>query len=196
MRKKLFYFSGLALLSAIYAAQPPALTSSPAPITFPVYGFSINPFETQTDGLVLQALQMSWPIVPLPSDKNKGFAPAINVMVWPATEDMAQYEAKQRLDLQAHNMTIQHESINKDNTEWTLEYVGVGNGGAAMHWYAHIVNGGKRIYIATGTTPDEMWSLYGDKVKACVDSLKSTGTAQIGPLTAPATTVPPLKLTP
>jgi hypothetical protein len=116
---------------------------------------------------VLQALQMSWPIVPLPSDKNKGFAPAVNVMVWPATEDMAQYETKQRLDLQAHNMTIQHESTNPGNTEWTLEYVGVGNGGAAMHWYAHIVNGGKRIYIATGTTPDEMWSEYGDKVKAC-----------------------------
>jgi hypothetical protein len=209
MRNKLFYFAGLTVLSAIYAAPSASLSSVPVPVTFPAYGFSINPFELPTDGPVLQALQMSWPILPMPSNKNQGFAPAVSVMIMPGTDDMAQYETKERLDLQMHGLTIQKEKINTENTDWSIEYVGVA-GGAGMHWYAHVVSSAKRIFIATGTAPDEMWGQFGDKIKACVDSLKGTGTAQIAPvptmtlsttpaMAAPAATSPaaaPMKLTP
>jgi hypothetical protein len=209
MRNKLFYLSGLTILTAIYAATPASAPTSSAPVTFPVYGFSINPFEMPTDGPVLQALQMSWPIMPMPSNKNQGAAPAVNVIVWPGNDDMVQYETKERLDLQMRGLSIQHETTNKDNTEWSLEYVGVVNG-AGMHWYAHVVSSPKRIFIATGMAPDEMWGQYGDKIKSCVDSLKSTGTAQIAPTSVPtlssapamaapastATAVPPVKMAP
>jgi hypothetical protein len=188
MRTKLFFFSGLMLLTAICAAQPAAAPSDSAAVTFPVYGFSINPFEMPTAGAVLQAVQMSWPILPMPSNPNQGMAPAVNVIVWPGTDNMDDYKAKEKQDLQSKGFAILHETSSQDNTGWTIEYVGVVSG-AGMHWYAHVVSSTKRIFIATGIAPDEMWSLYGDKIKACVDSLKSTGTAQVVAL--PVTTPPP-----
>ncbi|HTB62792.1 MAG TPA: hypothetical protein VK737_04310 [Opitutales bacterium] len=195
MRNKIIYFSGLALLSAIYAATPASAPTS-APVTMPTYGFSINPLDMPTDGPVLQALQMSLPLLPMPTSKFSA-APAVNVIVWPGTDNFEDYKLREKLDLQMKGMIIKSESP-ANATDWVLEYTGVANG-ITMHWYAHIVNTPKRIFIATGMAPDEMWSQYSDKIKACVDSLKSTNTAVIAPIpgAAPAATsgvVP--KLTP
>jgi len=209
MRNKLIYLSGLTILTAIYAATPASAPSVSAPLTFPVYGFSINPFELPTDGAVAPAVQMSWPILPMPSNKNQGYPPAVNVIVWPGTSNMDEYKTREKLDLQMKGLSVLHESSNAGNTEWMLEYVGVA-GGAGMHWYAHVVSSPGRIFIATGVSPDEMWSQFGDKIKACVDSLKATGTAQIAAPTVPtmtaapamaspastATSVPPIKTSP
>jgi hypothetical protein len=198
MRNKIIYFSGLALLSAIYAATPASAPMMAAPVTMPTYGFSINPLDMPTDGAVLQALQMSLPLLPMPTSKFSA-APAVNVIVWPGTDNFEDYKLREKLDLQMKGMTVKGESAaDPKSADWSLEYTGLANG-ISMHWYAHIVNTPKRIFIATGMAPDEMWSQYSDKIKACVDSLKATGTAQIAPIpgaapTATSATVP--KLTP
>jgi len=186
MRNKLFYFSGLAFLTAIYAATP-ASAPVAAPLTFPAYGFSINPFDlpTPANGAVLQALSMSWPMLPLPSNSGILAQPSVNVIVWPGNDDMSQYENREKLDLQMRGLTVQSEVKNTDNSDWKLEYIGLSNG-VAMHWYAHVARDtNKRIYIATGSIPDEMWSQFGPQIKSCVDSLKATGTAQVAPLPVP-----------
>ncbi len=160
-----------------------ATAPASAPVTFPTYGFSINPFDMPTDnGPVLGALSMSYPALPMPSNSKILAAPSVNVIVWPGNDDMIQYETQESLDLQMRGLSIQHDEKNPGNTEWKLEYVGVSNG-VGMHWYAHVVKDSKkRIFIATGSAPDEMWGQFGGQIKACVDSLKATGTSQIAPL--------------
>jgi hypothetical protein len=77
--------------------------------------------------------------------------------------------------------------------EWDLEYIAVLNG-LAMHWYAKAVYSGHRIYYAAGGVPDEMWAMYGDKLKACVNSLQATGTApelKVVPLPQAPVSAPP-----
>lgn len=191
MRNKLIYFTGLTVLTAIYAATP-AAAPTPAPVTFPTYGFSINAFDTPTDGPVLQALSMSWPMMAMPSNNKFAAAPQVNVIVWPGNDDMGQYETRESLDLKMKGFSIVHDEKNTDNTEWRLEYVGISEQGVGMHWYAHVVRDTgtkKRIFIATGSAPDEMWGQFGAQIKACVDSLKATGTSQIAPTVVPVLTV-------
>lgn len=191
MRNKIIYFTGLAVLSAVYAAQPAAAPSSPAPsaLSFPTYGFRINSFEMATEGDVRGALIMSLPALPLVG--NRAFPPSVNVLIVSTQKTMADYITTERLGMTTNGFTIVK---NGDDTstpnEWKVEYIAVAsgnNGSVAMHWYAHAVWTKGRIYIATGGTPDEMWSQYGDKIKACVNSLQSTGTAVIAPIPALAT---------
>ncbi len=200
MRKKILYVTGLAALTAVYAAAPAATPTAPAPstLTFPTYGFRINSFETPTNSPILGAVQMSFPPMPLPSGNNQYFPPSVNVMIVSSDKGMDDYVTSERLGLTTRGFSIVK---NGDDTsvknEWRIEYIGVVSN-IAMHWYAHAVLSNGRVYIATGGVPDEMWPQYGDKIKACVNSLQATGTAVTTPppalsLASPGAPVPAAK---
>ncbi len=187
MRNKIIYFTGLAILSAVYAAQPAAAPATPSTLNFPTYGFRINSFEMPTDSNVMSALVMSLP--PLPLSGGRAFPPSVNVMVVSTQKQMADYITGERLNMTTNGFSIVK---NGDDTttanEWKVEYIAVTQG-VAMHWYAHAVWNNGRIYIATGGTPDEMWPDYGSKIKDCVNSLQATGTAaKPAAVAAPAST--------
>jgi hypothetical protein len=182
MRNKIIYFTGLAILSAVYAAQPAAAPATPSTLNFPTYGFRINSFEMATDTNVLGALVMSLPALPLSG--NRAFPPSVNVMIVSTQKEMADYITTERLNMTTNGFAIvkNGDDTSKAN-EWKVEYIAVASG-VAMHWYAHAVWTKGRVYIATGGTPDEMWGEMGEKIKACVNSLQATGTAVIAPLPA------------
>lgn len=200
MRNKIIYFTGLAVLSAVYAAQPAAAPAAPAPstLTFPTYGFRINSFEMPTDTNVLGALVMSLPALPLSG--NRYFPPSVNVMVVSTQKEMTDYIATERLNMTTNGFAIVKNGDSATANDWKVEYIAVTQG-IAMHWYAHAVWTKGRVYVATGGTPDEMWAQQGAKIKACVDSLQATGTAVVAPLpaisltssTAPAPSAAPAK---
>ncbi len=179
MRNKILYFTGLAILTAVYAAQP---ASAPAPnvLTLPTYGFRINSFESPTSGGA-GALVMSWPSLPLSGGRS--YAPNVNVIFIPTSDDnINNYVATERLDMQTKGFTIVKNGDNASSTEWKVEYIALaqvapGVPMVPMHWYAHAVWTKNRIYIASGGVPDEMWAQVSDKIKECADSLQATGTA-------------------
>jgi len=198
-----FIFSLAALSSATAAdsASTPAPTAksaaapvlaaapAPAPITLPNYGFRIDPLDVGTAAPLSPALQMYLPMAPLPSNNNLTFSPNVYVQVVPTLGTMKDYINDATAQMQASSYIIRAQNTMTAD-QWDLEYIAVLNG-LAMHWYAKAVYSGHRIYYAAGGVPDEMWAMYGDKLKACVNSLQATGTApelkvvMPSPVTAP-----------
>jgi len=205
MRNKIIYFTGLAILTAVYAAQPASAPATPSTLDFPTYGFRINSLEMPTTQDVSAALQMSWPQMPMPRNKNLTFAPNVNVVILNNDKGMADYIDNQRLSMRMSGISI----VADDNADaakpgskpakpdqWNLEYiapVGTPPNVTAMHWYVHAVFSKSRVYVATGGMPDEMWTLYSDKIKDCVNSLETTEPIVAAPTPAmiPAPAVAP-----
>ncbi len=198
MRNYLVLFFSLAALSSTFAADSaPVAASSPAPapaaspIVFPNYGFRINPLEVGSVYPVTPAIQMYLPAVPLPSNRQLTFSPNVFVQVQPFVGTMKEYIDQSTKSMQDAGYIIRGQ-ISPSVDEWSLEYIAVVNG-MAMHWYAKAVHSGYRIYYAAGGVPDELWSAFGDPLKACVNSFDITGTApeiKFTPAPAPVTAPP------
>jgi hypothetical protein len=186
MRNYLVLIFSLAAFSAASAADSattpapakaaiPALAAAPTPVTLPNYGFRIDPLDAGTATPLSPALQMYLPMAPLPSNNNLTFSPNVYVQVTPYLGTMKDYISDSAAKMKDGGYIIRAQnSLNPE--EWDLEYIAVLNG-LAMHWYAKAIYSGHRIYYAAGGVPDEMWAMYGDKLRACVNSLQATGTA-------------------
>ncbi len=165
--------------------------AAPASLTFPNYGFRIDPLDAGTAAPLSPAMQMYLPAAPLPSNSNLTFSPNIYVQVVAYLGTMQDYVNEATAKMQADGYIIRAQ-ISLNANEWNLEYIAVLNG-LAMHWFAKAIYSDHRVYYAAGGTPDEMWAMFGDKLKSCVNSLQVTGTApalkvvpiQQGPVTAP-----------
>jgi hypothetical protein len=196
-----FIFSLTATLSALAADVAPQQVAAPvglsAQVTFPNYGFTISPLDGGTAEPLSPALQMYLPAAALPSNTNLSFSPNVYVQVIPYLGTMQDYVNEATAKMQADGYIIRAQ-ISLNANEWNLEYIAVLNG-LAMHWFAKAVYSDHRVYYAAGGTPDEMWAMYGDKLKSCVNSLQITGTApqlKVVPLQQPPVTSPPAGATP
>ena len=199
MRHTLVFLCSLAVFSTAVAADsaPATAMSAPAPLVMPNYGFRIDPLDAGTAAPVSPALQMYMPPASLPSNNNLTFSPNVYVQVVPYLGSMQDYVNEATAKMQADGYIIRAQ-ISLNANEWNLEYIGVLNG-LAMHWFAKVVYSDHRVYYAAGGTPDEMWAMYGDKLKVCVNSLQVTGTApqlQVVPAQQTPVMAPPANATP
>jgi hypothetical protein len=152
--------------------------ASGSALNFPNYGFHINALDAPMPDAPVQALMLSLPV-------DGKFAPSVNVQIQPYAKGFADYITESKAQMQKYGLQITTD--NSSATDWRVEYIGLVQS-QAMHWYAHAIWANNRVYLATGGSLDEQWTKYSDKIKGCIDSLQTTGTATFTPVSpAPAT---------
>jgi hypothetical protein len=148
----------VAVLLCLCAAAGLAAAASER-LTLPGTGFSVVPLEG------CRALIMS--LAP-----SGGFAPNVNVQVQPYSGTRDQYAALSKSQLANLGLALVREQKN-GASGWTAEYTG-NMAGRDLHWYARAELKGGNVYLATATAAKEQWSSVSPKLKACVDSLRTT----------------------
>jgi hypothetical protein len=134
-------------------------------------GFSISPLEENSPTDSYTALIM--PLMPI-----DGFAPNVNIQIQPYKGTIQEYEALSVKQFEEFKYNLIQEKASGNSV--IFEYSAMMKG-RPYHGYikAELNNG--IIYLATGTSTESQWKAMGDKLKACVDSLRAEKTKPAKP---------------
>ena len=98
------------------------------------------------------------------------FSPNVNVLIQPYQGSMADFLVLSRKQFKEMNLTIvRDETVGAAHV---FEYKGTMMN-RQLHWYARMQASRGFVYLATATAQETQWKDVSDRLKTCVDSLKT-----------------------
>ena len=148
----------LLVLAASCMAQ-----DTPARLSFPANGFSIETFEGTADSTTYQVLTMYLP-------PSGDFSPNVSVQVQPYDGTMEDYLALSKQQFEAMKWTLVEEKL-VSQTLLQLEYTGTMQN-YKLHFYARAEARDGKVYLTTGATTEDQWPNESPRIKKCIDSFR------------------------
>ncbi len=146
------------------ALVAPLLSRAEAPLTFAKQGFSISPIEQEPASGNQQLVILFMPTL-------GKFTPNVNVQAQAFEGSLEDYMKISREQFKTMGLTMISETPSK--TGVVFEYAGTQQG-MALHSYARVVQGKKKIFLITSIASEESWKTVSAALKKCVDSFKPT----------------------